>query len=371
MFYKHKEGGFSKRLYRMYNALAREGHDVHYLACEPFPISNSRIHFHRIPAVFKDTENLLFWLLFFTIAPVAALWVCHRVRADRLVVFGSWYAALMCLPRFLLGRKLICFLRADSVFLYEIEGRSLPAKIANCILETIGLAIADEVWANIGSVKGNIVKKYKLREEKIGILHNNIDAFRYPSESERLTIREQFGLQRNVYAIVTSGIFYKRKNMPFLIRAFADASLGPRTILLVVGDDVGQGTERTRLEELTEGLGVRDLVIFTGWQTNSVDIIGACDLYVLPSLHEGFPNSLLDAMSVGCLCLGSRTPELEEVLYYDQLLFTLDNTNELSGILKRLAIDHEYREFLSELCTSRAKHFHFNWDKIVVEKVTA
>jgi glycosyltransferase involved in cell wall biosynthesis len=371
MFYKHKEGGFNKRLYRMYRALVRAGHEVHYLACEPFPIEHDHIHYHRLRVPFAGDENLLFWLLFCIIAPIRALSVARRVRAERVAVFGASYALFTCLPRVLFGCRLLTFLRADSVVLYRNEKRSLQIRCCNYVLEYLGLFMADRIWTNIGMVRTNIIKRYRLTPEKVGIIYNNIDAINEPDDRHRAMVRKTLGLDTTAFVIATSGIFYKRKNIGFLIKAFHEAALIPRAVLLVIGDDVGQANERRQLERLVRDLGIDRQVIFTGWRKDSPALIGASDLFVLPTLHEGFPNSLLDAMAVGCPCLGSRIQEIVEVLEDDDLLFSLDSQDELAQKLHRAAEDPAYVAHLARLTRERARKFCFDWDASIVSLISA
>jgi glycosyltransferase involved in cell wall biosynthesis len=369
MFFKHREGGYNKRLYRMFKALAGQGHEVHYLACEQFPIEDPNIHFHLIPVPWREKQSILFWPLFSLMSPFAAFILCWKTGADRIAVFGSWYAALMVLPRFLLGCKISLFLRADSVVLYHIEKRSLPARMINQTLDFLGILIADEVWVNIGYVKSNIIKRYGIPEHKVRIIYNNIDELLISHESERARIREELGIEGETLAVCTSGIFYRRKNIEFLIKAFSMAFGNSVTKLVIIGDDVNQGSERKRLEDITRSLRMDDSVIFTGWRKDSRNIIGACDLYVIPTMHEGFPNALLDALSIGCPSLGSRIRELEEVLHYDDLLFSLEGYEELVRKLREFVDKPEYRRHIRVLSNERAEAFHFDWDKAVVDAV--
>lgn len=366
IYYKHKEGGFNKRLYRVYEALSKAGHEVHYLACESFPIKHDRIHFHRLRVPFSDRENVLFWLAFLFIAPVSALSLSLKIRPDKIAVFGSWYATFVLLPRIFLGCPVLLFLRADSVVLYRNEKRNPMAKGINYVLEYLGVQFADKIWTNIGKVRKNVIGRYHLRSNKVNILHNNIEEIRYPNQAERAIVRKTFGLKENTFVIATSGIFYKRKNIEFLINAFHNSSFDSDVVLLIVGDDVGQGTERIRLEKLVAELEIQKSVVFTGWRKDSESLIAASDLYVLPTLHEGFPNSLLDAFSVGCVCMGSRIDEISEILYYDELMFSINDVAELSAKMFRLATDETYRNLLADLSQKRAQKFCFDWDSQIL-----
>ena len=370
MFYKHKEGGFNKRLYRMIEALAKQGHEVHYLSCESFPIDCQGVYFHPISVPGWKKKNVIFWFLFFLIAPFEAYRVCKRVHVDRIAVFGAWYAAFMWVPRLVLGIRIILFLRADSTVLYQTENRSVLARWTNYVLDFLGLYLANEIWVNIGLIKSNIIKRYHISPNKIKLIYNNIDEFESILESKQSQKREEFGINKDEFTIATSGIFYKRKNIDILIRAFAKAFPSGGAQLILIGDDLDQGSERHNLEELALSLGINKSVLFTGWRKDSKDLISICDLYVLPTLHEGFPNSLLDALSVDCPCLGSRISELEEILYYDELLFSPEHPDELAKKMVEFASNAQYRVKVRNLSKERANIFLFDWDKAVVDAVS-
>jgi glycosyltransferase involved in cell wall biosynthesis len=371
IYYKHKEGGFNKRLYRMFMALANAGHEVHYLSCEPFPIEHDNLKWHPLRIPFSKKESWFFWFCFLLFSPLAILRTCVHTGAARIVVFGSWYSAFAVLARLFLQKKNIVFVRADSVELYKSEARSRIAKVMNYFIDYIGLFVADEIWTNINLVRKNLIRRYRINESKIKVIYNNIDKKENITPDERDNYRNNLRISKSSYVIATSGIFYKRKNIEFLIHAFAEAELNSKAVLLIIGDDVAQGTEGVKLKQLSETLGVSDSVIFTGWRTDSTKIIGASDLYVLPTMHEGFPNSLLDALSVGCPCLGSDIDEIREILKFDELLFDISNTKELSLKLNRLAHDKEHYATVKKLSGSRAEEFCFDWNKYMVNIITA
>lgn len=76
-------------------------------------------------------------------------------------------------------------------------------------------------------------------------------------------------------------------------------------------------------ESWRKNLGVTDRVIFRDWKKRPEKWIAASDAFVFPGRYEGMPNALLEALSCCMPCLGSRILEIEEVLKFDQLLFSL------------------------------------------------
>ena len=98
--------------------------------------------------------------------------------------------------------------------------------------------------------------------------------------------------------IVTVGRMAKEKGHKYLIDAFSKINNQEWQLLLV-----GDGPERKSLEEQTINLGLQNRVIFAGTQKELSKYLSESKIFVLPSLFEGFPNALIEAMSVPLPCI--------------------------------------------------------------------
>ena len=109
--------------------------------------------------------------------------------------------------------------------------------------------------------------------------------------------------EKNV--VVAGGRLVREKGFGHLIRAF-------RWILDKHGDGrlviIGDGPNRIILERLALKMGVGDRVFFPGFQRRVAPWIASARVFVLPSLVEGFPNMLLEAMSLGCPVIAADCP---------------------------------------------------------------
>lgn len=78
---------------------------------------------------------------------------------------------------------------------------------------------------------------------------------------------------------------------------------------------VGQGDPST-LKKIAEKYGVSDQVVFTGVLPHDevFSVLDNCDIYIQPSLQEGLPRALIEAMSRGCPCIGAKTAGIPELL---------------------------------------------------------
>lgn len=95
------------------------------------------------------------------------------------------------------------------------------------------------------------------------------------------------------FTFITVGRLNKEKNHEFLIKAFKIANLDAE--LWIIGD----GPLKNKLQKLVKGLKLEDKVFFLGIQKNIFDYLSKAHCFVLSSMHEGFPNVILEALSCG------------------------------------------------------------------------
>jgi len=142
-------------------------------------------------------------------------------------------------------------------------------------------------------------------------------------------------VKRNYF--VTVGRLTREKGHKCLIEAFARVK-DTSWKLSIVGD----GAERPALEKLAVDLGVRDRIIFHGHLLHFEEQLSEARIFVLPSLSEGYPNAVIEAMSVPLPCISTRcTPAMEEVIddEVNGLLVEKNNPGALAAAMERLMSD--------------------------------
>ena len=80
----------------------------------------------------------------------------------------------------------------------------------------------------------------------------------------------------------------------------------------------GTGPDRATLETLARALGVENRVLFLGYREDIPDLLANCDLFVLPSLYEGLPLSILEAMAAGKPVIASAIGGNNEVILHGE-----------------------------------------------------
>lgn len=158
-------------------------------------------------------------------------------------------------------------------------------------------------------------REFQISADKLCVCRNWIaPGFRPASEDRRRLARQQVGLPQDATVIGYLGRLSPDKRVDVLIEAFRQhlARQDQSSSVLVIA---GEGSSRAALQEQARLAGIEHQVRFVGWQTDPRDILELLDLYVLPSLVEGFPLALMEAMSSGLACLAhpmSSTGELIE-----------------------------------------------------------
>ena len=136
-------------------------------------------------------------------------------------------------------------------------------------------------------------------------LNNAIDTDKFIFNADiRKDYREQLKIHPDTLVVGHTGRFVDAKNHSFLLDVFAVVHKHkPDSVLLLVGD----GELRPQIEDKIQQLHLEDAVIFTGVRNNVYDYYQVMDVFVMPSLYEGFPVTLVEAQAAGLPCLISDT----------------------------------------------------------------
>ena len=140
-------------------------------------------------------------------------------------------------------------------------------------------------------------KKYKL-------IPNAIDINRFIfNEVIRQRLRNEYGIQ-NKFVIGSIGRLHKGKNQIYIVDILnALIKMGKDTMLLLVGE----GEMKEPISKKAKELGIYERLIFPGGTDNPEYYYSAMDYFILPSLVEGFPITLIEAQANGIPCIVSDT----------------------------------------------------------------
>lgn len=180
------------------------------------------------------------------------------------------------------------------------------------------------------------------------VINNGIDQKKFNRANHFADIRKELGLSAETILVLFIARFTSHKQPLRLIEAFEKAQKElPGMHLLLVGE----GDQRPEAVKMISEMKLQDRISLWPFRLDVPDILAAADIFVLPSLWEGLPIGLLEAMSMGKAVLATRVDGTKEVVQNGQngiLVETNDLVNDLSGALVRLAGDASLRKELGQ-----------------------
>ncbi|GJL80162.1 MAG: hypothetical protein NPINA01_31510 [Nitrospinaceae bacterium] len=364
IYYKHKPGGFCKRLQMKIEAYLDKGWRVHYIAVEPFPYDDPKLIPHILPTPMQSHDSIAFWIYFFLTAPIYTTLVGMKNKINLISIFSPLYALISSPAKWVLNVPLITFVRfpphRNTKFSYR-ESR-LVTWIEG-YLEKMGLAFSNRILAASETVRSAILARYPKAAGKTTVLYNHLQKVQCDKKSQKKRLVEEFSLTGNPFIVATSGLLHKRKNQDCLLRAFAEVEK-PEAVLFIIGD----GDQMEPLKQLADELGVKERTVFTGWREDVLDLIQGADLFAFCSSQEGLSNSLLEAVAAGLPCLVSDVPENREVIQNPEQHFSSDNPPALAEKITRAIEDREYYDRLLQSTKEDRKRFVFDWNGEIISE---
>lgn len=147
--------------------------------------------------------------------------------------------------------------------------------------------------------------------DRIRVVPNGVPVDEEPSQEKVAALRKSLGLDQQSRVVVTVGSLYPVKGHTYLIQAaLRIVRECPHVIFLIVG----RGGLRGELEAQALRLGVTPYLRFLGHREDVRDLLAVSDVFVLPSLSEGMPLSVLEAMAAGVPPVATQVGGISEVI---------------------------------------------------------
>lgn len=323
-------GGIERASTSMANHFASIGHEVIILA-----LYKSEHFFDLHPSIrFIELERgiqsklYVFWMLAYIRRNV------KHIKPDTILAYGEWITCFVGLA--LVGIKVPLFytdrMRPNS---------NLPwihRKLRSVFYPRAKGIIAQTEYAKqmIGERTG---------ATKIKVIYNPVNYIeRIPCEKKKI--------------IACVGRFTAEKGHKVLIEAIAKLSHKDWNLSLV-----GDGPLRSDLENLALKLGISERVLFHGARKDFRKELSEASLFIMPSLREGFPNALIEAMSVPLPCIATRCTEaMDEVVTdgKDAVLIPAGDSEKMAEVIDALIDNPTYCEQLANNAYHVRERLDFN-----------
>lgn len=227
----------------------------------------------------------------------------------------------------------------------------------------------DYVLTDSEFAKKELIKYYKIPEEKIRVVHLGVnhDCF-HPvpvGEESSSYLEKKYGVKRP-YILDVCSSFQALKNIPNLIHAFNLIRKRYRKHQLVIAGKGGGWREEKTGQAIVQ-CGLEKKVNLAGYieEKDLPLLYSAADLLVFPSFYEGFGFPVLEAMSCGCPVITSAVSSLPELVGQSAILINPHDYQEIAAAMERLLARPDLRKRLKNSGRRRAQLF--SWEKTAHE----
>ncbi len=211
----------------------------------------------------------------------------------------------------------------------------------------INYGVATHMVAVSEQVRQQAIKQERIHPDCITVITNgiNIPSETGISQEVRDSCRQSINVKQEEFLFLTVGRLRKQKGHIYLLNALPEVlDSFPNTVFAFAGE----GNLHEELVTRAKELNMMDAVRFLGIRSDIPALLQVADGFVLPSLWEGLPVALLEAMAAGLPVVGTRVEGVEDVITdsYNGLLVPPADSKALSEAIIRLLSNRELRSRL-------------------------
>jgi glycosyltransferase involved in cell wall biosynthesis len=288
---------------------------------------------------------------FFNLAIISSLISIHkktnfkvlRIHSPYYVGIGAWIFKKLFAPDI---RLITTYFHFEDKLIFRL-------------IDKIFIKRWDHIITISQATKKVLVEKYRILEEKITIAYPGISK-EYISKPKSKEVLKKYDLL-DKFVVSFCGMLIKRKNVKFLIDLIKLLS-SQNVSFLIIGD----GPEHKSLENYASKKGVTSKMVFTGFlsEKDKIAAIQSSDIFVFPSLMEGFGLSPIEAMACGIPTIVSNRGSLPEVVENGGIILSL-NVRSWANMIEKLIASSQLRNGWAYKAQKRAHNF--NWTEAINE----
>ncbi len=225
---------------------------------------------------------------------------------------------------------------------------------------------ADKIITVSESEKKNIVDFYKIPLEEVDFTYNGVDFDHFAknfSDEEKKEVREKYKLPEKFLLYV--GTLQPRKNIPALIESlntYLNKYPEENMKLVIAGNRKARNFD-TRIDAAIEKNNLHKSVIFPGWieEEDKPALLRTAEVFVFPSLYEGFGIPVIEAMAAGTPVVCSDIPVLREIAGDAALFCNPKKSNDFAENIQKILADKNLQRNLAKKGKDIARKF--TWQK--------
>ena len=227
-----------------------------------------------------------------------------------------------------------------------------PLKKSNPVLECIQMKYLSHFNSKIIGVcatNSELLKNKHIPSLKVVTIKNGIELNqnKLAAQSSKYDIKKEFSLKDNSQVVGTVAALTPLKGIDYFIKACKEVVNGLPNVVFFV---VGEGLEMPALQKLTHDSGLDDHIIFTGFRKDSDILLSQFDLFVLPSLTESLPTTILEALALKTPVIATNVGGVGEIIKHNEtgLLVSAGDSSKLAEAITILLRDRKKARQLAE-----------------------
>lgn len=240
--------------------------------------------------------------------------------------------------------------------LFTEHGRPFPdvPRPKRIVANRLLLGRRDRVVAVGQAVRRALVASEGIPDRRIEVIYNGIDLDAFAAVGDRAALRRELGLGADDLVILQVARLDPLKDHATAIRTAERLARSRPDARLVL---VGEGPEEPAIREMIRSRGLESTVRLLGLRTDVARLLPAADLFLLTSVTEGIPVTLIEAMAAGLAVVGTRVGGMAEVVDEGRTgrLAPAGDDAALAEAILQLADDAESRRRMGRLGAERAR----------------
>lgn len=284
-----------------------------------------------------------------------------RERID--VLLSTGYICPICLP----CKSIVVIY--DLNWFFHPEEFSPLARFFWKLLVTLSAKRSDLIITSSENSKKDISSVLNVKKNKIRVVYGGIDRkkFYLAKDKEIVSkIKDKYQIKNKL--ILTVSASYKFKNLTKLIEGFNTLLKKAQSLQLLIVGLGGKG--KPEIEKQINEFNLDHKVLVAGWvpEEDLPLLYKAAEMYVHPSLYEGFGFPVLEAMACGCPVVSSKSASLPELVGNAGLQVDAKRPTEIRKQMERLLSDIKLRNELKKRGLTQADKF--TWEKASSEMLS-
>lgn len=263
--------------------------------------------------------------------PAAVTELTHYIRSTRVAVICTHdYRShiLGHLVKAKTGAAHVCFARGFTQENAKVRAFQL--------IDRILMRFADRVVA-VSRAQGEYLRRWGVSARKLSIIYNSINPEAF-ADVEPVDLHKRFDLPDEAIIVVAAGRFSREKGQRFLVRAVEKVIRQDERLHFVL---FGEGPDLPGVANWVNNHGLNNHVHCPGYEHSLIGSLKGADILVNPSLSEGLPNIVLEAMAVGVPVVATKVGGVSELIEdgVSGWLVRYGDREAITGALTKMAQD--------------------------------